>query len=247
MENEMGRFVDHIRILKIEGSSEAYSSVNKMINYFEKKEVALGKKTVSLSVGLDPKKITRKLKTVAGDDVSKLNNDQRAEYLRQAENEKTSVVQGMDAVLASISALEERFNQQFQDIRSELVAIKSTVAAFAVPKEPIDQKNQNPYLFEGNFQATMFGSQKNTFGEQPAPSAFSSFNLPKQNANFGLSAFDKPATGFGNIFGQNTSVFGAQPAPRTFLFGETSTPQKQQGFKSEMIHPLLSFTQFSLS
>lgn len=88
----------------------------------------------------------------------------------------------------------------------------------------------------------MFGGQKNTFGQQPATPAFSSFNSPQQNAGFGQSAFAKPATGFGNTFGQNTSVFGAQPAPGTSLFGATSTAQQQQGFGSEMTHPLLLFT-----
>lgn len=76
----------------------------------------------------------------------------------------------------------------------------------------------------------MFGGSKNTFGQQSATPAFSSFNpQPQQNAGFGQSAFSKPAGAFGASFGQqNSSVFGAQPAPGTSLFGSTNPAQQQQ-------------------
>lgn len=91
----------------------------------------------------------------------------------------------------------------------------------------------------------MFGGSKNTFGQQSATPAFSSFNpQPQQNAGFGQSAFSKPAGAFGASFGQqNSSVFGAQPAPGTSLFGSTNPAQQQQqtAFGCEYFFVLFSF------
>lgn len=89
---------------------------------------------------------------------------------------------------------------------------------------------------------------KNTFGQTPASSSFSTFNpQQQQNTGFGQSAFSKPGGAFGTSFGQqNTSVFGAQPATATSLFGATN-PTQQQGFGSKINFPITFCSYFIIS
>jgi hypothetical protein len=93
MKEKLDYIVDHMRILKVVGTDSAENTVRRMLEYFEKKEDELIKKSNFPSV--HQKKITKVLNVIAKDEnIKTLDPAQKAEYLRQAgftSNESTWV------------------------------------------------------------------------------------------------------------------------------------------------------------
>jgi hypothetical protein len=89
MDGKLDYIVDHMRILKVIGSSETENIVNQMLQYFEQKEEFLIRKSFIVQwFGLDwihRTKISKVLEIIAKEDnIQKLGPAEKAEYLRQA-------------------------------------------------------------------------------------------------------------------------------------------------------------------
>lgn len=112
----MNYIVDHMKILKVIGTSEALQTVQRIVQYFEEKENYLEKK-----------KITRKLKSIANRNrLNQLDSDEKAEFLRnnfEAETDKIVLESNLkkkdDVILKKLENLEDNFNKLFVLICSQ--------------------------------------------------------------------------------------------------------------------------------
>lgn len=89
MEEKLDYIIDHMKVLKVIGTEEANEEVEKMVNYFEKKETQLSEKSILVKYfkmkSVFRSKITKVLKTIAEDvSIKDLNSAQKAEYLQSS-------------------------------------------------------------------------------------------------------------------------------------------------------------------
>jgi hypothetical protein len=118
MIDKLDFIIDHMKILKVVGTEEAERSVVEMLEYFKTTEDNLTEKSSLVKYlnvnSLHKKKISNVLTKIANDEkINELNSAQKAEYLRETENQLDENASLLEKILLGIDVDSDEFKKAF--------------------------------------------------------------------------------------------------------------------------------------